>query len=178
MNLLSRSAKHEFRTAWLPHISDLALGRLAVSLETHDPRLLHDDFGHSDGGGCLEVQCMMYHPGRLELERQYPMFTEMDRGYYQVLAYHWMVEIVGIDPSKSVFLAEWEASGRDPSTKQDIELSLLTVVWRAISERLSQANTGHPATRAIPYGQASSTTHHDHESRTPLTGEIAKEMCP
>ena len=175
MNMLSQSAKHEFRAAWLPHISDLALGHLAGSLETRDPRVLHDDFGYTDGGGCLEVQCMMYHPRRLEFERRYPMFSERDRGYYQMLAHHWMVDIVGIEPSESVLLTEWEDCGRDPSWKDDIETSLLTVIWSEISKRVARIPFDDPKMKSLANCQDSRTCHSDNNSHPISTGEIAKE---
>ena len=175
MDMLSRPAKHEFITAWLPHITDLALGHLAALLEVHDRRLLHDDLGDSDGRGCLEVHCIMYHPKRLELEQEYPMFTETDRGYYQVLAHHWMWDFVGIDPSESILLAEWKACGSEPSWKQDIELSLLTAVWSAISERLSGKTSDHPVRKALLAFQANQSPEQENELVPAVTAALTAE---
>lgn len=175
MNMLSRPAKHEFITDWLPHIKDLALGHLAALLESHDSRLLHDDLGDSYGRGCLQVHCMMYHPKRVELEEEYPMFTETDRGYYQILAFHWMWDIVGIDPRASVLLAEWEACAHQPSWKQDIEISLLTEVWKAISERLSAKTSDHPVRKTLLAFQTNQSPKQENEPVPAVTAALTAE---
>src|SRR4051812_39936374 len=60
--MLTQASLNEFRSAWLPNITDQGLSRLADLLEKASPLLIHGSFTRVVPQGCLATHIAWYHP--------------------------------------------------------------------------------------------------------------------
>src|SRR5947207_2177925 len=95
--MLSPECLGEFRTAWLPHISDNGLERLVDLLEKGSPLLIHGCFTRALPMGCLASHIAWHHPETAHLS--------LDAGI------HWLHGVAGLNPATSCVLQEWDWRG-------------------------------------------------------------------
>jgi len=95
--MLSPECLGEFRTTWLPHISDTGLDRLIDLLEKASPLLIHGCFTKALPMGCLASHIAWHHPETAHLT--------IDAGI------HWLHRVAGLNPATSRVLLEWDWRG-------------------------------------------------------------------
>jgi hypothetical protein len=93
------NALAEFRTAWLPHITDAALRRIIELLETASPLLIHGAFTRALPMGCLASHIAWQHPLTADLDE--------DAGVC------WLTHVAGLNPATSAVILEWDRLGRN-----------------------------------------------------------------
>ena len=60
--MLTPECLQEFRTTWLPHITDCGLDHLIDLLERDSPYLIHGSFARAVPQGCLATHIAWRHP--------------------------------------------------------------------------------------------------------------------
>ncbi len=68
--MLSNESLHEFRSAWLPNITDDGLSHLIDLLEKASPLLIHGSFTRAVPQGCLATQIAWNHPRTTHLTQE------------------------------------------------------------------------------------------------------------
>jgi hypothetical protein len=94
--MLSPECLHEFRTAWLPNITDDGLNRVAQLLETASPLLIHGSFTRAVPQGCLATQIAWHHPCTTHLTQE--------------AGITWLYHVAGLNPATSHVIREWDRS--------------------------------------------------------------------
>ena len=84
----------EFRTAWLPNVSDNGLGRLIELLESGSPRLIRGAFTKACAMGCLASHIAWNHPATEHLSD--------DAGV------RWLTKVAGLNPATSTVILAWD----------------------------------------------------------------------
>lgn len=119
--MLTTECLAEFRSAWLPNITDAGLHRLLDLLEKGSPLLVHGCFTRAVPMGCLASHIAWNHPqtGHLTL----------DAGIT------WLHKVAGLNPATSEVLRAWDAQG-----VRDMELTatLLREVRAELDKRQAQ----------------------------------------
>jgi hypothetical protein len=87
----------EFRAAWLPHIADRGLARLADLLERGDPTLIHGSFQRSGLTGCLATHIAWHHPRTRHLNEEAGVI--------------WLAHVARLNPATSFVIRDWDRSG-------------------------------------------------------------------
>src|SRR5579871_4308546 len=95
--MLSAECLNEFRTAWLPNMTDAGLARLVELLERGSPLLIHGCFAKSVPMGCLATHLAWNHPRTAHLT--------MDAGIT------WLHRVAGLNPATSHVIHEWDRRG-------------------------------------------------------------------
>lgn len=109
--MLSTQCLHEFRTAWLPNISDAGLDRLVDLLEKASPLLVHGAFTKAIPMGCLATHVAWNHPETSHLN--------MDAGIC------WLHGVAGLNPATSHVIREWDTRGaHDWTLRADLAAEL------------------------------------------------------
>lgn len=93
----SIAALTEFRTHWLPHVTDAGLSRLAELLETGSPLLIHGAFTRALPMGCLASHIGWHHPVTEHLNA--------DAGI------RWLTKVTGLNPATSAVILAWDRNG-------------------------------------------------------------------
>jgi hypothetical protein len=105
--MLSTECVHELRTAWLPNMTDVGLGRLIELLERGSPLLIHGCFTKSVPMGCLATHLAWNHPRTAHLTT--------DAGIT------WLHRVAGLNPATSHVIHEWDRRGpRDLALRDDL----------------------------------------------------------
>lgn len=100
----------EFRTKWLPHVSDAGLTRVTQLLETGSPFLIHGAFTKAVPMGCLASHIGWNHPATCAL-------TDEEAGV------RWLTRVAGLNPATSAVILAWDRSGAHDA---DLRYRLLT----------------------------------------------------
>lgn len=87
----------EFRAAWLPHISDTGLDRLATMLERGDPLLIHGSFQRTPAAGCLATHIAWHHPRTKHLNEEAGVI--------------WLAHVARLNPATSHVIQAWDKLG-------------------------------------------------------------------
>lgn len=87
----------EFRTAWLPHVTDDGLDRIVRLLESGSPLLIHGAFTRACAMGCLATHIGWHHPRTAHLSD--------DAGIC------WLTKVAGMNPATSAVILDWDRAG-------------------------------------------------------------------
>lgn len=87
----------EFRSAWLPHVSDDGLTRLIDLLRSASPLLIHGSFSTAVPMGCLASHIGWNHPATTHLDD--------DAGVC------WLTKVAGLNPATSRLILAWDDAG-------------------------------------------------------------------
>jgi hypothetical protein len=111
LTMLSPQCLHEFRTAWLPNISDAGLDRLIDLLDKASPLLVHGAFTKALPMGCLATHVAWNHPETSHLN--------VDAGIC------WLHGVAGLNPATSHVIREWDSRGaHDWTLRADLAAEL------------------------------------------------------
>jgi hypothetical protein len=131
--MLTPECLHELRTAWLPNMTDIGLGRLIELLERGSPLLIHGCFAKSVPMGCLATHLAWNHPRTAHLTT--------DAGI------SWLHRVAGLNPATSHVIHEWDRRGvRDLTLRED----LLVVLREEQNVRLVPKSK--PQANVLPVG--------------------------
>jgi hypothetical protein len=85
----------EFRTGWLPHVTDQGLSRLIDLLEKASPLLIHGTFTTVGPMGCLASHIAWNHPRTRHLDDEAGVV--------------WLTKVAGLNPATSALILAWDA---------------------------------------------------------------------
>lgn len=91
------SILEEFRTIWLPHVTDTGLMRLVDLLEKGSPLLIHGAFTRSMPMGCLATHIAWNHPRTAR--------------YQYEAGVQWLTKVAGLNPATSAVILAWDRNG-------------------------------------------------------------------
>jgi hypothetical protein len=94
--MLSPECLHEFRTAWLPNITDDGLTHIVWLLEKASPLLIHGSFTRALPQGCLATHIAWNHPCTTHLTQE--------------AGITWLHHVAGLNPATSHVIREWDRS--------------------------------------------------------------------
>jgi hypothetical protein len=94
--MLSPECLHEFRTTWLPNITDAGLSRLVELLEKDSPLLIQGSFTRAIPQGCLATHIAWNHPATTHLTQE--------------AGITWLHNVAGLNPATSLVIREWDCS--------------------------------------------------------------------
>ena len=95
----SNDAVNEFRTCWLPHVTDAGLRRLIDLLERVNPLLIHGAFTGAMPMGCLATHIAWNHPATRHCQE--------DAGIM------WLSRVARLNPATSAVILAWDRAGLD-----------------------------------------------------------------
>ena len=95
--MASHDALAEFRTTWLPHISDSGLARLVDLLTKASPLLVHGAFTKAMPMGCLATHIAWNHPRTCRLQHEAGVV--------------WLSKVAGLNPATSKVVLAWDQNG-------------------------------------------------------------------
>jgi hypothetical protein len=87
----------EFKAAWLPHVTDDGLGRIAELLEKASPLLIHGAFSKAVPLGCLASHIAWNHPETSHLQYEAGVC--------------WLSRVAGLNPATSRVVLAWDQGG-------------------------------------------------------------------
>ena len=87
----------EFRTAWLPNVTDGGLSRLVDLLEKASPLLVHGTFTGALPMGCLASHIAWNHPQTCRFDHEAGVL--------------WLSRVAGLNPATSAVILAWDRSG-------------------------------------------------------------------
>lgn len=93
----SPSTLAEFRTVWLPHVTDAGLARVVELLEKASPLLIHGAFERAVPMGCLASHIAWRHPATSHLSCEAGVV--------------WLTRVVGLNPATSAVILAWDRMG-------------------------------------------------------------------
>ncbi len=91
------AALAEFRSAWLPHVTDCGLERLIGLLEKASPLLIHGAFTRSAAMGCLASHVAWNHPATRDHDHEAGAL--------------WLTRVARLNPATSALLLQWDRAG-------------------------------------------------------------------
>jgi hypothetical protein len=94
--MLSKESLLEFRSAWLPNITDEGLRHLVSLLEKASPLLIHGSFTRAVPQGCLATHIAWNHPSTTHLTQE--------------AGITWLHHVAGLNPATSHVIREWDQS--------------------------------------------------------------------
>jgi hypothetical protein len=97
--MLSPECVQEFRTFWMPNMTDAGLDRLIDLMEKNSPMLIHGCFTKTVPMGCLATHVAWNHPTTAHLTG--------DAGI------NWLHRVAGLNPATSYVIREWDGRGLD-----------------------------------------------------------------
>jgi hypothetical protein len=109
--MLSQECLHEFRTAWLPNITDDGLGHLVNLLEKASPLLIHGSFTRALPQGCLATHIAWNHPCTTHLTQE--------------AGITWLHRVAALNPATSNVIREWDRARHNDFEVRDQLLALL-----------------------------------------------------
>lgn len=117
----------EFRTHWLPNITDDGLTRLIHLLDTASPLLIHGAFTRACAMGCLATHIGWHHPATRDLNDE--------------AGVSWLTQVAKLNPATSRVILAWDRCGE---SDWELRAELLKVCRDEQSEREvdSWAGTG------------------------------------
>ena len=87
----------EFRSAWLPNITDGGLTRIIELLEKASPLLIHGTFTRVPPMGCLASHVAWNHPKTCRFEHEAGVM--------------WLSRVAGLNPATSRVILAWDRHG-------------------------------------------------------------------
>jgi hypothetical protein len=87
----------EFRSAWLPHVSDDGLTRLVELLDRGSPLLIHGAFSKACAMGCLATHIAWHHP--------------LTRDLSDEAGVCWLTRVAKLNPATSHVILAWDRAG-------------------------------------------------------------------
>ena len=87
----------EFRTAWLPHVTDDGLNRVIELLEKASPLLIHGTFTRAVPMGCLASHVAWNHPRTCRFDHEAGVM--------------WLSKVAGLNPATSSVILAWDHAG-------------------------------------------------------------------
>lgn len=87
----------EFRSAWLPHVTDAGLARLTELLAAGSPLLIHGAFNKACAMGCLATHIAWHHPLTAALNDEAGVC--------------WLTRVAGLNPATSHVILAWDRAG-------------------------------------------------------------------
>jgi hypothetical protein len=87
----------EFRSSWLPHITDAGLARVVDLLEKASPLLIHGAFTRAVPMGCLASHIAWRHPETHHLHDEAGVV--------------WLTQVAGLNPATSSVILDWDRLG-------------------------------------------------------------------
>ena len=87
----------EFRSAWLPHVTDDGLNRLIELLEKASPLLIHGMFTRAVPMGCLASHIAWNHPQTCRFDHEAGVL--------------WLSRVSGLNPATSAVILAWDRHG-------------------------------------------------------------------
>jgi hypothetical protein len=93
----SSATLDEFRTNWLPHVTDDGLERVIELLEKASPYLIHGAFTRSLPMGCLASQIAWNHPQTCQYQHEAGVL--------------WLTRVAGLNPATSSVILDWDRNG-------------------------------------------------------------------
>ena len=118
--MASNTAVTEFRTAWLPHITDDGLRRLVDLLGKGNPLLIHGAFTRLVPMGCLASHIAWNHPRTCDLDHEAGVV--------------WLTKVAGLNPALSAVILAWDRAG-------NADLNLRADLYEACIQEQSRRNT-------------------------------------
>jgi hypothetical protein len=109
--MLSQECLHEFRTAWLPNISEDGLSHLVDLLEKASPLLIHGSFTRALPQGCLATHIAWNHPSTTHLTQE--------------AGISWLHNVAGLNPATSHVVREWDLARHNDFETRSQFLSML-----------------------------------------------------
>jgi len=94
--LLSQRSLEEFRSAWLPNITDDGINHLIRLLEKGSPLLIHGSFTRAVPQGCLATHIAWNHPCTTHLTQE--------------AGIAWLHHVAGLNPATSHVIRDWDRS--------------------------------------------------------------------
>jgi hypothetical protein len=92
--MLSQECLHEFRSQWLPNITEEGLNHLVDLLEKASPLLIHGSFTRALPQGCLATHIAWNHPCTTHLTQE--------------AGITWLHRVAGLNPATSHVIREWD----------------------------------------------------------------------
>ena len=89
----------EFRTHWLPHVTDAGLSRLIGLLDSASPLLIHGAFSKACAMGCLATHIAWHHPATADLNDEAGVC--------------WLTRVAKLNPATSNVILAWDRGGRN-----------------------------------------------------------------
>jgi hypothetical protein len=96
--MVSRHVIAEFRSVWLPNITDAGLTHLTKLLQESSPYLIHGTFSRCLPQGCLASHVAWHHPRTRHLD--------IEAGIA------WLAKVAGLNPATSKVVLAWDELGR------------------------------------------------------------------
>jgi hypothetical protein len=119
----------EFRTAWLPNVSDTGLSRLVEMLESGNPLLIRGAFTRAVPMGCLASHIAWNHPATRDL-------GDEEAGVM------WLTRVARLNPATSAVILTWDREG---PLDRDLLAGLLTACRDEQARRSAEpAGVGRP----------------------------------
>jgi hypothetical protein len=87
----------EFRSAWLPHVSNDGLNRVIELLEKASPLLIHGAFTRAVPMGCLASHIAWNHPRTCQFQHEAGVM--------------WLSKVAGLNPATSSLILAWDRHG-------------------------------------------------------------------
>ena len=87
----------EFRSRWLPNMTDAGLNRLAELLSAASPFLIHGAFTRAMPMGCLASHVAWNHPVTAHLNEEAGVC--------------WLIKVAGLNPATSSVILSWDHNG-------------------------------------------------------------------
>lgn len=87
----------EFRAAWLPHVTDAGLARVAELLEKASPLLIHGTFSRAVPMGCLASHIAWNHPHTCHYQHEAGIM--------------WLARVAKLNPATSAVILAWDRFG-------------------------------------------------------------------
>ncbi len=87
----------EFRTAWLPHVTDEGLARITDLLEKASPLLIHGAFTRAMPMGCLASHIAWNHADTCHLQHEAGVL--------------WLSRVAKLNPATSAVILAWDRNG-------------------------------------------------------------------
>ena len=97
--MMSNEAVREFKTSWLPNVTEAGLDRLIDLLDKGSPLLIQGCFTRALPTGCLATHAGWHHPQTSHLM--------LDAGIT------WLHHVAGLNPATSRVIREWDGCGGD-----------------------------------------------------------------
>lgn len=86
----------EFRTRWLPHVTDAGLTRLDELLSAASPLLVSGTFARAEPMGCLASHIAWNHPVTREADEA---------------GVRWLAKVARLNPATSAVILAWDRAG-------------------------------------------------------------------
>jgi len=123
--MLSSESVREFRSAWLPNITDEGLNHLVELLEKGSPLLIHGSFTRAVPQGCLATHIAWNHPCTTHLTQE--------------AGISWLHSVAGLNPATSHVVREWDQNSCN-NYEMRVELLALLHEERLRRQPAPQAN--------------------------------------